>query len=358
MKKLLILVAIIAAVFGTAAFADGSETDIRGLLPDGLGDIPDGYFTENSDGETVLPDAEFVFGYAVEAVKKIVPGAAKSFALILGVSILASLTNVISSSFSASVARAVGFMTSLCVCGVVYSVLSEVFYSICEYIETLHVFINGFLPIMTGAIALSGNITTASMTGVIITASLTLLEALSGGVLLLLLKICFCFSVTAVIPGSLSLGEISALVKRFLTHALTFVMLVMSVVTAYQTLLSKSADTALLKGARFAAGSYIPVIGNSVGESLNLIATGLSAVRAATGAAGCAAIAIMLILPLVRVVFYRFAFDLCSAISGITGLQKEGAFMREMSSLAGLGLAIMTLSSIFFMILIIVVTKI
>ena len=178
------------------------------------------------------------------------------------------------------------------------------------------------------------------------------------GVLLMLLRICFCFSVTSVIPGSLSLGEISATLKRILTHVLMLIMLLLSIVTAYQTLLSKSADSALIKGVRFAAGSYIPVIGNSVGESLNLIITGLSSVRAATGAAGCAVIAVLLVAPLIRVIIFRLAFDLCGAISSITGLQKEGAFMKEMSSLVGFGVAIMALSSIFFMLLTVVATKI
>ncbi len=360
MKRLAFLI-ILTAVALSAVTVSSEETsfDLRGLLPDEISEeMPDSYFYGNEDGEAELPDAEFIFGYALKAVKTIIPGAAKSMALILGISLIASMVNVISSSFSETTAKAVCFISSLCVCGASYSVLSDVFSGICEYIETLHVFINGFMPVMTGAIALSGNITTASVTGIMISLALTILEALSNGVLFLLLKVCFCFSITTVIPGTLSLGEISALIKRVLTHVLAFIMLVMSVVTAYQTLLSKSADNAIMKGIRFAAGSYIPVIGNSVGESLSLIASGLSTVRAATGAAGCAVIAVMLIIPMIRVIFYRLAFDLCSAISGITGLTKEGAFMREMSSLAGFGLAIMTISSVFFMLLAVIATKV
>ncbi|MBO4216842.1 MAG: hypothetical protein J5940_02745 [Clostridia bacterium] len=359
MKKLVFLMFAAALLFTASAFADETSYDLRGLIPDDIaGDLPDDYFYGDGENSAELPDTEFIIGYAMKALKSVIPGAVKSMALILGVSLIASMINVISSSFSPATAKAVTFITSVCVCGAVYSVLSDVFGGICEYVDTLRVFIDGFMPIMTGAIALSGNVTTASVTGIIISLAITVLEALSGGVLLMLLKVCFCFSVTTVIPGSLSLGEISALIKRVLTHVLAFVMLVMSVVTAYQTLLAKSADSAILKGMRFAAGSYIPVIGNSVGESLNLIAAGLSAVRAAVGAAGCAVIVILLIIPLIRVIFYRLAFDLCSAIAGITGLQKEGAFMREMSSLAGLGLAIMTISSVFFMLLTVVATKI
>ena len=359
MRKLFPLFVIAALMLLTVAAGAEETQSVRGLLPDGISDeLSDELFTENEEGETVLPDAGYIFGYAFNALKSLVPGAAKGFALILGISIIASLVNVIAASFSASASKSLGFIASLCVCGAAYSVLADVFRDICEYLETLHVFVTGFLPVMTGAIALSGNVTTAAATGALISAALTLLEALSSGVLLLLLKVCFCFSVTAVIPGSLELGEISALIKRVLTHLLAFIMLVMSVVAAYQTLLSKSADSAVLKGVRFAAGSYIPVIGNSVGESLSLIAAGLSSVRAATGAAGCAAIAILLIAPLIKVIFYRLAFDLCSAISGIAGLKKEGAFMREISALTGLGLAVMTLSSIFFMLLSVIATKI
>ena len=358
MKKLFLLLLIIVTIMTVGVAAEEAQS-VRDLLPEEISEeLPEDLFSENNDGETVLPDAGYIFGYALKVLKELIPGAAKGFALILCVSIIASLVNVIAASFSASASKALGFIASLCVCGAAYSVLSDIFGSICEYLEALHVFISGFLPVMTGIIALSGNVTTAAVTGLLMSLALTLLEALSSGVLLLLLKVCFCFSVTAVIPGSLDLGEISALIKRVLTHVLTFIMLVMSIVAAYQTLLSKSSDSAILKGVRFAAGSYIPVIGNSIGESLNMIIAGMSSVRAATGAAGCAAICILLIAPLIRVIFYRLAFDLCSAISGIAGLKKEGAFMREISSLTGLGLAIMTLSSIFFMLLTVIATKI
>lgn len=315
---------------------DGAKT----LLPDG---VPDGGFSAQQI------DIGFFASMILRAITSAAPDAAKNLSVMLGLLIISSVLGALRGGISSKgLSEALEFISVLCVCGAAFSMTAAVFDTAERFITDVGAFLEGFLPILAGLSAASGNVAFSIASSVSVSAALSAVSAVCASVAMPLLKICFCISISGAVCGSVDLSGISGAIKKLITVVLSLSGIALSAVMIFQRVITKSADSAALRGIKFSVGTLIPFVGNAIGEALTTVTGGVGMIRSAVGISGAVVLCAMAIIPVASLLINKLFLDLASGAAGMLGLSKEKNFISGMSGVVGFLCAITAFIGVFF----------
>ncbi|MBQ7171505.1 MAG: hypothetical protein IJR89_04430 [Clostridia bacterium] len=152
----------------------------------------------------------------------------------------------------------------------------------------------------------------------------------------------------AVLPFDLS--GFSRWIKRLFSLSLALASAALSAVLAFQTHISAARDGLALRAVRFAAGSFIPVVGASLGEAFRTVAGSLSFLKTTIGWASVAVVLGLLLPVLLSLLLFRFSLGAASACAKAIGCQKESGLMEEISDVFGLYAGVVTAAGSVFIV--------
>lgn len=362
MKRIFVFI-IILALFSVGALA-GDEDALSGddymenvgsATPDEARDIlPDSVL----DGSLSIGDIGVgtFFGIIIRALKGAAPKAAKSFAIVIGLLIISSVVGAFRGTVaSKTLGEALDLITTLCVCAAAFSMTEAVFKVAEEFISTMRVFLEALVPTLTVLSAASGNLTFSAASAVTVSAAMTALDAVCNSVAMPMLKICFCISVSSAICGPVDLSGVSAAVKKLLTTVLALSGVAMSAVMIFQRIITKSADSAALRGIKFTVGSLIPFVGSAIGDAISTVSGSVGVMRATVGISGAVIMCTMVILPTAELLINKLFLDIASGAAAMLGLGREKRFLSEMSGVVGFLVALVAFVGTFFIIAVAVI---
>jgi stage III sporulation protein AE len=143
-------------------------------------------------------------------------------------------------------------------------------------------------------------------------------------------------------------GRMLGAIRRIYNFFLCTVMTILVSCLAAQTAISASADGAAARTARLVSGSFIPVLGGSVGETLRTVASGVSYLKNVFGVGGILMIFSLLLPVCVSVLLYRTVFIVCGAIADLFGCASEARLLDGLGEVYGTMLAVITSVSVMF----------
>ncbi len=243
----------------------------------------------------------------------------------------------------------------LLLCGTVmlylYTASEPLFQTAVAYVRDVAHFGEALLPILGGLYAAGGNSAAAVAEGASFAVFLGALEVLSSNVLLPLVRILFSISAVSLLytgegPDIAGVGQT---VRHWYMTLLLFASLFFGVFLSGQTLLSSAADTAAQKTLRFAAQNMIPMVGGTVSGALGTVSASVTYLRGSVGGIAVAALLLLTLPVIVRLLIYRFAVSLCEMAAGILS---GGEVKRALSQLLGIYdalIATVALSSLGFL---------
>ena len=143
--------------FDADSIFDALPDELREYLPEGA---------ESFDPE--LTRSSFSFGFFANVILKLISAAvnpaAKTFAMLLGLTIIASVTGSLKVIFkSDGISSLFDFMSGLCIMLAMFSVTTGLFDSVSEYLTRLSVLVNAMLPVMTAMNVAGGNLGSAAV---------------------------------------------------------------------------------------------------------------------------------------------------------------------------------------------------
>lgn len=356
MKRIFVFI-IVLALFSVAVCAGDADyiEDVGSAVPDGIeelipGGVPEGGFS----GESL--SVGLFFSIMIRALKGAAPKAAKSFALLIGLLIISSVVGAFRGAVASKpLGEALEFITVLSVCAAAFSMTDAVFVVAEEFISSMSVFLQAFVPTLTVLSAASGNLTFSAASAVTVSAAMTMLDAVCSSVAMPILKICFCISVSSAICGPVDLSGVSAAVKKLLTTVLAFSGVALSAVMIFQRIVTRSADSAALRGIKFTVGSLIPFVGNAIGDAISTISGSIGMMRATVGISGAVIMCAMVILPTANLIINKLLLDIASGAAALLGLEKEKRFLSEMGGVVGFLVALVAFVGTFFIIAVAVI---
>ena len=325
-------------------YENGIPQEVKDVLPDGL---------LSSDAEKAGDAAQKTLSvsYVLKLVKSALstglPSAKtllmQNLALLVGL----SLFRLLSENFGESgAADGVKFCTRSLILLAVLSPQVEAARAAGEFLRRLCTLVNSMIPMVGVLLASGGNVTAAvsetSMLGVFIIffenfCYLTLFPVLSG---------CAAFSAASAFSDRAGLDGVSKGIKKTFTFLLGLMAVVLSAVMAGQTLLAAKADSVTARTAKFAAGSFIPVVGGTVGEALRTVAAGVEYLSSSVGIGAIIIVCIMLLPTLISLILGRISLSLCSWCASFLGLSKEAAVLNDFSGFYGYLIAVCSICSV------------
>ena len=349
----------------TAAEADGHALVEK--LPDEYGDLlnalpeellerlPDELFSK--DGETLGEGVQKIsdFSYLLRTLLRLVGlklnECVQILASVCGLILLSALFSALRSSFRN---ERIGAAFSLCsTLAITLALLTESYNTltaVTTYFENLNRFTAASIPLLGALYALGGNVGAAAASASGLSLYMTLMEELIGKTILPFCGICMALALVSALNPSIRLGSLLASVKKNYTTALAFLMMLLLAMLSAQTLLAAKGDTLLMRGAKFAAGNLIPVVGGSVAELLRSVSAGVGYLRGAVGICGVLLLLLLLLPTLVKLLLLRLTWQLSASLADLLGCATEKKLLEEFTSLLGYLIAAVTIcSSILFL---------
>ena len=232
----------------------------------------------------------------------------------------------------------------------VYGCLSDCITAAVGCLNELNVFMLSYIPVFAGVTGAAGG---AAQGAAYYGTDLFLCEVTAfaaGKVIAPLLGVLTAVSAVGAIDPDIKLGGVAAAVKRAVQWLLGIMMTVFTGLLTVQNAVGAAADSAKSKAVRFAASSFIPVIGGSVSETYSAVRGSLGVIRAGTGSVGIIVIAAMVLRPLLILLAARAVMWAGRLCCGILGQEDMERFLGSVGSVLGIAMSIVICVSVMFVI--------
>lgn len=295
---------------------DAFLEELRTLLPEGFSpDVTDA----DALGEAVGVRA--LFSFLLGEVRGSGDEVLSFFFLLMGASLFFSLAGALRAGAGGTLGEicetALAAVLSLALFERMHALLEET----AEGLSGAGRFFGGILPLLTGITAAGGGGTTAASQAMTMEMTLSVLTALTDGVLLPLAMTLFALGLLGAIggEGGGALVGMTGSVRRLFLWLVGVVTAVLAAALAMQSVISSAADSAAMRAARFAAADLLPLVGGAVSGALSAAASGLLYVKSIVGISSVAALLFLSLPVLVRLLLYRAAFGVAIGFLSCTG---------------------------------------
>lgn len=314
------------------------------LPPEVTALLPDGFFGE--DPETVASavqnaaDVPKILAYIRDFLGVSLRQALPLLAAVSGVLVLSAVLRAVGATSGAGTGRAFSF------CSVTVLTLLLLRQSLSgvsrlrAWFEMLCTLAGSMLPMMGTLYALGGNVGAAAANHTVMSVFLSVAQMLCTRAVLPVAGICLLLAVCDALTGRAALKPLGNLIKRTFTLGFSFLMLLLSFLLGLQTTLAAGSDTLALRTVRFAAGSFLPVVGGSVSEAMKTVAGSISYLRTLAGSGGILVLFLFFLPTFLTVLTTRIVFLLCGALAELLEAKSEGRVLSELASVYGFFLAV------------------
>jgi len=319
--------------------------NLIGALPPEVADLlPDAFFGENAaDVETGVREAG-AFGAILQVIGTLSGAKLKEclslLATLVGILLLSALLKSMAENKQSAISPALSLCCTLAITLLIFDTRGMRFTEITRFFEVVRALAVALVPLMGALYAMGGNISAAVANHGVMSGFLAILETVCSGTVLPVATILVAMALLDAVSDKASLSALSSLIKRTFTLGLSFLMMLLCFVLGLQTTLAKGADTLALRTARFAAGSFLPVVGSSVGEALRTVAGSVQYLRGAVGVGGILIIFFAFLPTFLSVLFTRLTLSLGGAVAGLLSCKREEKLLAELAGIWGYFLAV------------------
>lgn len=355
---LLFSLAVAASDTADIEIESGAVTEelesFRGSIPSEVADLlPQEFFssdiTEMGEAVREVSAAHAIFSVVGEMTGLAVGRYLSVLAKICGLLLIGAVFRMLAKGreSGAALGGVVSFCGTAALAVGIFSLQRSVFTQLSAYFEGLQLLSASFLPLMGGLYAMGGNVGAAVANHGVMTAFLAILETIVSGSVLPVAGICLVLALADALSGGGRLRSLSGLIKRSYTLFFSFTMLMLCGVLGIQSTLAKGSDTLALRTVRFAAGSFLPVVGGSVSEALRTVSGSVQYLRTVVGMGGVVVVLLFFLPVFLNVMLGRVTFLLSGAAAKLLGCDGEEKLLSELAAVYGYFMAV--IASLFVM---------
>ena len=195
------------------------------------------------------------------------------------------------------------------------------------------------LPVMTGALAAQGGVTTSAALYTGSAFLIAFLSAVATGLLVPMLWIFLCLCVGCNITGESMLKNLRALVKWLMTWTLKIILYVFTGYMGITGVISGSADAAALKATKLTISGVVPVVGGILSDASEAILVGAGVMKSAAGIYGLLAIISICAGPFLKIGTQYLLLKAVTGICSVFEAKKAVQMIRDFCGVLGFILA-------------------
>lgn len=233
---------------------------------------------------------------------------------------------------------------------VIFQPLRECALAAVEMLSEAIAFFGAATPIMQGITLAGGGVQGAAAGAMGAEITLYIVDLFFGELVLPIVSVIFALGLISTLgEEGAALASLAGSVKRIFLWLLGLGTTLLGAALSLQSVLAASADTTAMRTAKYVAAGILPLVGGAVSASLSTLAAGLSFVKTTAGVSVVAALLLLCMPLLLRLLLYRLCLDISVGFSefiGTGGMAKMLAIFRgAMDAL----IAVTALSSVLFL---------
>lgn len=275
----------------------------------------------------------------------------KMFAGVLGILLLCAIMECFKVSFSEKTLGGLFSLVSTVLIGLIVIVpLMECISHTCSAIALSANFMLVFIPVITVLLAAGGKPITASGLHLIIFTVAEIISRFSSGLLVPLLCIYLAFSIAGALSPDIHLGGLSETLKKTVNFILGLCSTVFVSLVSLQGVLSQSADSVTARTTKYLLGSFIPVVGSAIGDTISTVQGCVDLAKNTVGAFGLIAALLIYIPVLAELIVWIICVQVCSAGAALFGLRTAGEMLKAVYYTLTLLLSILLFCAVLFIV--------
>lgn len=306
-------------LFSVNALAEYSDDILQNFdfspLYESLGDEKDLIGEVGDFSQSGVLGADKLLAYALSLLEKLFSSLCGELSAILCVIIAASAAKKFS-AFSSGVASAVSFIGIAVLCKTAFDFICSDIAASAEFFTVIKAFFASAVPIMTGLYSMGGRLSAAAASGIASSVILSASQIVCESIALPGCYLCFAISYASAFFYSSKIGNIAKAISGICSKITALVMGLVASGTLFSVRLAASSDSAVLRISKFAASSFIPIVGGALSEAASAMKAGLSAVGSAFGFFGIAAVLYAVIPVTVRLLCRTSLLSFASFLAG------------------------------------------
>jgi stage III sporulation protein AE len=340
---------VMGAVPVMAADVDVLENTVRASgvenisLPESAGDFADKNGINVSEPEKMLEiTPKMVFDYILDGLKNKLLNPlkvlGKLFSVILLASLIAGMGDTVSSK---GMSKVYGIISTLICVGIISEPVCSCIQSVSDTLICGGNFMVSYVPVFSGIVAASGNISSAGSYSVIIFAVCEISTQIASKILMPLLGLCLAMAVVESINPAISLSGITDGIKKAAVWGIGFIMTVFVGLLTIQSVIGVSADTVSAKAAKFVVSSVVPVVGGAISDAYSAIKGSLGILKSGVGSYGIAALLLTMLPSIISVVLLEAAVWCGAIVSEIFGIKEINSLLKNVVSVLSIALSLL-----------------
>lgn len=345
MKKIIIITAVTVYMFGICRVYAAAELD--GMPKDGGFDrivesILGGEFTA-----TPIGIMERIWDMLTNEITQ-------SSDMLLTFTALAAVSGTVSAVKSSS-KNAAACETAFLACFVMAAVAAlRCFVLVIGYadgvIESMGEFITKFSPLLLSLVLSSGKISSAMAFKPVLSAAVYVITLIVEKCIMPLIKYGAVLSLVNNISARVQLSNYTNLIKSAAKWIMSAVFTIFAGITALYGFSAPAMDALGAKTAKFAVGSFVPVVGGLLSDSVETVVGGSVVMKNAVGTAGVAVLCTMCAVPIIKIAVIVLMLRLSAAAAQPLSDKRITDMLGDMAGIATSVLAMVITVALMFVI--------
>lgn len=289
-------------------------------------------------------------------VKKVVAGftdALKSPLVMLGKMLAVTLLCVAAQSMAPNGSELTNVFNTLGILATI-TVMYETIYTSIETVESslqrLSEFMVSYIPIFSSITAVGGSVTASGSYYAMTLIVCEVIGMVASKVIMPFLSIVLAISLVSAINPNLQFSGGAESIKKACQWILGGLTTIFVGLLSIQGMTGTVTDSLVTRTAKFAASSFIPIIGGAVSEAYSTLYSSLGVIRTGVGTIGIIAILIIVLQPILTIVATKFVISLAQIISGLFNQRECCEFLKSTNAVLSIGLSAVICFSLVFII--------
>lgn len=261
---------------------------------------------------------------------------------ISGVLVIVTAVIIINSIFSSfigdntSARTAINYISVLCIVTAIIVPLKELIVNTGAVIKTAAIFTDSYIPVLGAIIAASGNTKLAFTYNSFAIALSAFITEIADNFFIPVVNMLFAFNILTSFTFESYKHKIIKSVKRLIIIILSLISTIYTGLLTTQSILAVSSDSLTVRGIRFFSGTFIPVVGAGVSESVASVMSSLSVMKNTAGVIVIAIILLIFLPIIIELLIWYFALQFCSIAADLFGNNDISEMIEELSSVVSL----------------------
>lgn len=329
------------------------EGKVWGGFLDALPDLVRDRMPENADSESVgeLVGLKSLFSLlgesAADGVREMLP----FLSSLIGIVLLGAAVELLRTRGGGEGARRLaGAAISATLASLIWKCASVGVSSLTSLLSDMQSVITGAIPAFTAVYIAAGHGATAAVSGTALSAGIAVTETVAAGVLPTVAGCSFGFALVGSLGGEMKLDGIAKNLRGLFMTVLGLVSFALTCSLALQKSLTSAADSAAMRGAKYAVGTMIPIVGGTISSVLGTLAGSMTLLKNTVGVGAVAALLLLALPTLLYLLLARFSFSIAGAVAHLFGVGALEKLLGEFRGIYDMLLAVGAICTVMFLI--------